>query len=789
MNESFRTSFDPSRLTKASAADYSSSDSDADEERPIPGQELDDNEFGGYNPRKKRRVGGKGKEKAALGIFASDSEDDKPGSQWKRKTLRSKGMNFVSTNETAAKATDDSESDDTRPALGNGPANGSDDDMDESDGEAHAGIGLGFGSAGGMAGITQQSFPAVSKSDLSKTTAPRMRTSFKGGGVLGVGFVPSSAVEPVLRDDLEAEPTPKNRPQQSAFTSKGKINAGSFGARMMAKMGYVEGKGLGKEGQGRNIIIEANLRPQGAGLGAISEKSKQERELEKRQAEARGETISDSEEEKKKKKAKAKQKRLGTAYSSGTSTPRRQKPKYVTAEELKTNAPGLQIPEAFAPILDMTGPGGKLLRTTTGIMTPTASEQESAEMIETRKLVSRAQADLVAFSEEWRSLEERKTWLNLSLTEKQQDLDEMQTNFGRLKLFSDLVSSKLVMVASWSEATAALKEASRLGAVSVDLSDIVVSVIHPFFKDWDPAANPAQFTSELKDIASLVLPKLDSGDSLDKWNAARSGSDGVFRKHNKATTTYESMMYKCWLPQVLAASRDWDAVDPTPMLSILEAWNDLLPAFVRAQFMESIARKLDETLSSWNPRVKGSSHHLPHTWLFPWLEHLPAYHLDPRGTGLVADVKRKFRHLIDAWDFSRGVIPGFTQWESILGDQWLPLIMSHVLPSMGKYMARNFKVDPADQEPYLAALTGVMRWRALLGDAMVAEVLGQHVMPQWRAKLQEWLSLDEVNLSEVADWYAWWRGVVLKDIIASLPKGNPALVSEMDRGLLVMNMI
>ena len=42
----------------------------------------------------------------------------------------------------------------------------------------------------------------------------------------------------------------------------------SFAAKMMARMGYVEGQGLGAEGQGRNIILEATLRPQGVGLGA-----------------------------------------------------------------------------------------------------------------------------------------------------------------------------------------------------------------------------------------------------------------------------------------------------------------------------------------------------------------------------------------------------------------------------------------------------------------------------------------------------------------------------------------
>lgn len=779
--------FDPSRLSKAAAEQYSSSDSDSDDERILPGEDRDD--FGDFNPRKRRRLGGNNKERAALGIFGSDSEDGGSASKWKRKTLRNKAMNFVTT-ETKKPNTEESdeESDDARPVLGSAMR---DEEDDESEEEASAGIGLGFSQQKSWNKAGEGGKDEDEDEEDERTSRPIFATSFRGGGVLGVGFVPSSAAEPVLKElrGKVSQPPPQNKPQPSAFgpKSKGKINAKSFGARMMAKMGYVEGKGLGAEGQGRNVIIEANLRPQGVGLGAVQEKSVQEKQEEKRQAELRGETIIDSDEEEKKRKAKAKARRKGltTAASSGGSTPRRQKKKYLTAEEIRTAAPGMHIPEAFTPILDMTGPGSRMLTSTSGIMTPTSGEAESKEIIESRKLVKRAQADLMAFTEEWRSLEERKKWIDMELAEKEKEVEELRVDFARMKVFSTLVTGRLTTATTFEEVMAALGEVEDLSSAAPEIADIIVAAIHPFFKDWDPLTEPSKFATELSGLAGILTGNDQQNGAVSRNSKTFQDDEGVYRRHKKSTTAYETLMYKSWLPQVLAAVRSWDAFTPGPLLEVMESWDSLLPTFVRAQAIDNIARKLDTTLSDWNPRVKKQSHHLPHTWLFPWLPYLPAYHLDPRGTGLVSDVRRKFRHLIDAWDYERGVVPGLTQWEEVLGAQWRPLIVTHVLPSMGKYLQRHFRVDPADQAPYLPMLSGVLQWRGILGDAILAEVLAQHVFPMWHRKLEEWLALEEVNLAEVADWYAWWRNVVLKDLAGA----SKSVGSELDRGLRIMNMV
>ncbi|KAJ3474600.1 hypothetical protein NLG97_g9771 [Lecanicillium saksenae] len=443
-------------MSKAAAEQYSSSDSDSDDERLLPGEDRDD--FGDFNPRKKRRIGGNNKERAALGIFGSDSEDGGPASKWKRKTLRNKGMSFVTTAADKPNQEDsDEDSEDARPVLGNTMRDDEDED-EESEEETPVGVGLGFSQqrSWNKAGADDKDDEDDEEED-EEPSRTSFATNFRGGGVLGVGFVPSSAAEPVLREPpgKASQPPPQNKPQPSAFGpgSKGKVNAKSFGARMMAKMGYVEGKGLGREGQGRNVIIEANLRPQGVGLGAVQEKSEQEKKEEKRQAEMRGETIIDSDEEEKKRKARARARRKGltTAASSGGSTPRRQKTKYLTADEIRTAAPGMHIPEAFAPILDMTGPGSRMLTSTSGIMTPTSGEAESKEIIESRKLVKRAQADLMAFTEEWRSLEERKKWIDLELAEKEKEVEDLRADFARLKVFSTLVAGRLTTVTTFEE--------------------------------------------------------------------------------------------------------------------------------------------------------------------------------------------------------------------------------------------------------------------------------------------------------------------------------------------------
>lgn len=730
----------------------------------------DDSEFANYQPRKKRRIQRNSKEKAALGVFGSDSEEERVGKRWNRMShLGRKGVNFVST---TVHRIEDDENKDSISRIDN---------------------------------VRQRKSEDVNTSLKNNSFGQKIIGSNPSNSSQ-IGNMSYSADKPTISTQSYRSLLETNYTKNSSTTPPIKPK-GSFAARMMAKMGYKDGEGLGKDSQGRNTVIEVTLRPQGVGLGAIKEKSKQEIEEERRQANMRGTQFQTPENERNKDFAEF---RAFESQSSDEESIWRKKKfpktKFRTLAEIQSVAPGLIVPNSFTKILDMTIQGQGKLTSLAEIKTSVPSSEISMES-EQKKFLQRANNDLFAYLEEWNNLEKKKANVKLAIIQQHENIKKEQLNFDNMQLLATKLDSfsQFAKNKSWDQMFEALETSTFITDSDSqnyveEISKIAVAAVHPFLRqeveEWNPLDDP-----EL----SGVVPKLFRirkalGVVTNDQNSAI--SQNIFQEefektHSKSSTAYESMIFKIIYPKILnCIEQKWDVYDPIALQNLLDAWKGLLPSFLRYQILNKVVvRKLNSAVTSWNPKNK-KAYKLPHLWLFPWLPYLPVYHSDPQNTnGLVSNIKRKFRQLVDSWDFNKGVVPGLHHWRDVLhtsskNDQWTPLIMNHVLPSMSKFLKNenNFMVDPNDQAPFMSSLQGVLEWQNVIKSRTVAQVIVESVFPLWHNVLHQWLVLAGPN-EEIGLWFEWWKNDVFPEEIKSIQiiqdefdKGHEMIKKALDLG-------
>lgn len=588
----------------------------------------------------------------------------------------------------------------------------------------------------------------------------------------------------------------------------------SFAQKMMAKMGYQEGQGLGREGEGMVNPIEVKMRPQGAGVGSVNERTDQYKQEQRRKAEQRGEEYEDSSEEERKKRRDRRKRAQGGGMGSGASTPGggaapgpgKRKVKYRTAADVQAAAPGLNVPKKMLDsIIDATGGERKLLTSAAGIMTPTGNGS-GREDSEVEKIAKRERLELEAFIESWHGLQEQKVYLEehggrLAIDEEQAKEDVLRISrlvdsVEALKMEGSVGSDDVEI--KWNELVEKLRTLQENFKHEIEkygLQEAAVSAMHPLFKrrldTWEPLEEPELLVSDLTDVKTILG---QSHDELTVTNGLHD-LDNPYAKsrRQKTTSPYETMIYTLWLPKLRTAITNWSVLDPGPLTTLFAAWRPLLPSFIYSNLTDQLlVPKLASALQTWDAR-KRSHHHRhatlkhsqPHTYLFPWLPYLPPYQLDAKAqNSLLADVKRKLRHVIDGWDISSGLLPGLSEWRELLSSEFNHLLIRHLLPRLALHLSQNFEIDPSDQD--LTPLENVFAWQKYLKADIFARLLVAEFFPKWLSTLHLWLTSPDASFEEIGQWLGWWKEQIPgpvsahKDVQEEWRKGNEMVNAALD---------
>eukprot|EP00038_Savillea_parva_P027260 m.58522 g.58522 ORF g.58522 m.58522 type:complete len:896 (+) comp7829_c0_seq1:37-2724(+) len=541
-----------------------------------------------------------------------------------------------------------------------------------------------------------------------------------------------------------------------------------IGLKLLQKMGWKEGEGIGPAGQGIARPIDAGgPRQRGLGLQEEGERTEQARQDMPTKADIESAKEQEFQEELRQWKVKP------------DKASRNRKPKYLykTVEELAAEGLADAAPApapAAMKIVDMRGAEARVYSgfdelsrqaAAPGAMPasgPTSGIGCRDLVYNVQMYVDKATTDVQQISSKMRKEKQRREALTAEEGKMALRVRQEEGHMRRLTEILEVVehcrrrSASTDAHLNLEEVTEVLAKLKRAYPKEYEVyglarlaGALLLGVVKAEFASWDALSDPHKGTHVVATCRRVL------GDD----------GAGLTDQGQETMSLYETLAWDHLVPHLRTAVMRWEASDPEPAVALLDVWDNLLPEWMVGSILEqTVMPKLRHAVDAWEPAAAATP---MHSWLLPWLPLCGRDALAP----LFAPIRFKLASALQSHGWhprDTSAIAMVAPWVDVFTPKETSRFLAKsVTPKLLSVLRNDLTVQPAAQD--IEPLKWVLAWTDVYPAAELGTVVDAQLARKWLGALALWLATDSPNFDEVLRWYRGWKKMLGPKLGATAP--------------------
>lgn len=542
---------------------------------------------------------------------------------------------------------------------------------------------------------------------------------------------------------------------KTSFGSWEKHTTG-FGLKMLKKMGFEPGKGLGKDGEGISTPIEIVQRKGRGALGAYGPENKKEQinQTLKDQTQNSNHIKNDN-----------------SALGPPTHLWKKHKNKnnasyvYKTLETLIESDSKNQIK---SKIIDMTGPDIKVVDSLDQLghsaikkdssfnkyfKLPELEHNINLIVKTTEKELLKQNKILTTFENDMANLQKEKNRMIKIVEREYHEKETLEKILEFIKKISHTNNHKidLVIIESYIdelyEYYLDYKNEFKLYDLFGLFNDLIINLCSSL--NWKP----------LKEDYKSFL------NTIKKWQS-------VIEVDQSNKTLFEKFVWRLWERPINCAVQEWDAEQADIFIDLLVCFKDILSERLLNDTLDLIVLKLKKKAEDWKPFSDVISIHI---WIGPW-----KLWMNDKLENIMDVIVAKIMVIISNWNVKdNSLIFLLNPMKNLFSTKQFEIIIRRGICPKISTLLDQIQINPRQQN--LDAFKSFYQWNELIPIEAMAQMLELKFFPKWIDVLFLWLS-NNANLNDVAKWYTGW-----KTLFGDKMNNNPTIKIFFNKALYLMN--